>query len=334
MIIQQNISLKPYNTFGVDVRARQFVTIDSVATLQALLADAHYHTTQKFILGEGSNILLTQDFDGLVIHNQIKGIEKIHEDDTYVWLKVGAGENWHQFVLYCVNNHLAGVENLSLIPGTVGAAPIQNIGAYGVELKDVLEAVDTIDIEKNNLQTFQHKDCQFSYRDSIFKNKFKNKIVVTYVTFKLSKKPVFKTDYGAIKEALKNKPLSIKNISDAVIHIRQSKLPDPRILPNAGSFFKNPIVTQQQFLTLQTQYSDIPFYNTDTDDIKLPAAWLIEQCGFKGKRQGSVSVHDHQALVLINHADNGQAVLQYSKTIQQTVLERFSISLTPEVCIL
>lgn len=334
MIIQQNISLKPYNTFGVDVRARQFVTIDSVATLQALLADARYHITQKFILGEGSNILLTKNFDGLVIHNQIKGIEKINEDAAHIYLKVGAGENWHQFVLYCIKNNYAGVENLSLIPGTVGAAPIQNIGAYGVELKDVLEAVDTIDIEKNNLKIFQHKDCQFAYRDSVFKNKFKNKIVVTYVTFKLSKKPVFKTDYGAIKEALKNKPLSIKNISDAVIHIRQSKLPDPKILPNAGSFFKNPIITQQQFLNLQQQFPDIPFYKTDARDVKLPAAWLIEQCGFKGKRSGNVSVHDHQALVLINHADDGQAILQYSKTIQQVVLKQFSIALTPEVCIL
>lgn len=338
--MKQHISLKPYNTFSVDVIARYFTTIDSVAAMQAILSDHQWKTIPLFILGGGSNVLFTKDVDGLVIHNQIMGIEKINEDADHIFLKIGAGENWHQLVLYCVAHDYAGIENLSLIPGTVGAAPIQNIGAYGVELKDTLHEVHTIDIEKNSTRIFSKAECELGYRDSVFKNALKNKYVITHVVLQLNKKPTFHLEYGAIKEKLNGKTISIKSISDAIIQIRQEKLPDPKKIPNAGSFFKNPIIDENQFLTLQKKYPKMPYFK-DTDCIsqniryKIPAAWLIEQCGFKGKRFGHVGVHEKQALVLINDGNGtGDDIKILSETIKNAVKNTFQIMLTTEVNII
>ena len=254
-IVHKNYSLKPYNTFNIDVNANFFISIDTVSALQALLADTNWKSTSKFILGGGSNILFTRDIDGLVIHNQIKGTQKINETQEHVYLKVGAGENWHQLVLFCVAHHYAGIENLSLIPGTVGAAPIQNIGAYGVELQESLYEVHAIKLANNTSVVFNNQACAFGYRDSIFKHTLKNKYIITHIVLRLNKKPIFHLEYGAIKEKLKGKPISIKSISDAIIQIRQEKLPDPKTTPNAGSFFKNPIITSALFFSLQKKIS-------------------------------------------------------------------------------
>lgn len=334
-IVHENTSLKTYNTFSIDVTARYFTSIDSVKALQSILSDEQWKTIPCFILGSGSNILFTQNFDGLVIHNQITGIELLDETKDHVYLKIGAGENWHQLVLYCIENNYAGIENLSLIPGTVGAAPIQNIGAYGVELKDVLFEVHTIDRSNNTPHVFNNADCQFGYRDSIFKNILKNKHIVTDVVLKLNKTSVFHVEYGAIKDKLNGAPLSIRAISDAVIQIRQEKLPNPKVIPNAGSFFKNPIVSQKLFLTLQEKYPKMPYFSENNDHVKIPAGWLIEQCGFKGKRFGDVGVHAHQALVLVNYGNGtGAEIKQLSEMIQKAVTEKFGITLTTEVNIL
>lgn len=329
---EENKSLKAYNTFGIDVIARYFTAITSVSDVQAILSDQRWKTIPCFMLGGGSNILFTRDFDGLVIHNKISGIDLIHEDNDHMYLKIGAGENWHELVLYCVNHNYAGIENLSLIPGTVGAAPIQNIGAYGVELKETLFEVHTISIDDQKNHIFKNAECQFGYRDSIFKHALKNKHVITHIILRLNKKPVFHVEYGAIKEKLNGLELSIKAISDAVIQIRQKKLPDPKKIPNAGSFFKNPIVAEKIFLNLQEQYPKIPHFAEPNACVKIPAAWLIEQCGFKGKRFGDVGVHAHQALVLVNYGNGtGGEIKKLSEDIQQSVLEKFGIALMTEV---
>lgn len=333
--MKEYISLKPYNTFGIDVTARYFTAIDSVTALQGILSDERWKTIPYFTLGGGSNILFTHDVDGLVIHNEITGIEKIDENNDHVWLKVGAGENWHQLVLYCIEHHYAGIENLSLIPGTVGAAPIQNIGAYGVEIKDTLFEVHAIFIENNELHIFNNEACEFGYRDSIFKNALKNKYIITHVVLRLNKKPIFQIEYGAIRDKLNGRELSIKAISDAIIQIRQEKLPNPKVIPNAGSFFKNPIVSREQFLLLQEKYPTLPHFPEPNDYVKIPAGWLIEQCGFKGKRFGNVGVHSQQALVLVNYGDTtGTEIKALAERIQKTVREQFDITLATEVNIL
>ena len=335
--IEENKSLKQLNTFGIDVNARYFATVRTVLELQSLLAEFE----SPLILGGGSNILFTKNVAGLVIHNCISGIEKIDENNDHVFLKIGAGENWHQLVLYCIENNYAGIENLSLIPGTVGAAPIQNIGAYGVELKDVLESVQVISTEPkearlpSTAKLWLNKDCHFSYRNSIFKHELKNKVVITYITLKLNKHPVFNINYGTLKEKLKNKPLSIKSISDAIISIRQEKLPDPNIIGNAGSFFKNPVVTRKRFLSLQQKHPKMPHFTEENAMIKIPAAWLIEQCGYKGKRFGDVGVHANQALVLVNYGHGtGREIKQLSEKIQEAVFDTFGIRLITEVNII
>lgn len=328
--IKENVSLKPYNTFAIDAFARYFTAVHSISELQNVLFDTQ--SLPQLILGSGSNILFTQNFNGLVIRNQLLGIEKIDETPDHVWLKIGAGENWHQLVLYCLDHHYAGIENLSLIPGTMGAAPIQNIGAYGVELKDVLDEVHTIDIEKNTPHVFKNADCAFGYRDSIFKNSLKNKHIVTHVVLRLDKNPIFHVKYGAINDKLKGAPLSIRAISNAIIQIRQEKLPDPTVIPNAGSFFKNSLITREKFLTLQSLYPEMPYFPEENDHIKIPSGWLIEQCGFKGKRFGNVGVHEHQALVLVNHGNGtGAEIKQLSELIQRTVMDQFGITLMTEV---
>ena len=332
MKIQQNISLQKYNTFGISVYAKRFVTITSVYELQQLLK------TEKdlFLISGGSNMLLTKNIEKLVVHINIKGISIDNEDDNFVYLTVNAGENWHEFVLWCVANNYGGVENLSLIPGNVGTSPIQNIGAYGVEVKDTITKVEGLEIETGKLVSFSNEECQFGYRNSIFKNSHKGKIILTSVGFKLTKKNhKLNTSYGAIETELTskntNKP-TLKNISDAVIAIRKSKLPDPKEIGNSGSFFKNPVIAKTQFLELQKENPNIPSYTISDTEIKVPAGWLIEQAGFKGKRFGKFGVHEKQALVLVNYGNaSGKEIHQLAEKIQATILAKFGISLEIEV---
>ena len=280
-------------------------------------------------------MLFLNDFRGIVIHMAIGGIATIKEDPAHVWIKAGAGVNWHALVLRCVEKGYSGIENLSLIPGTVGAAPIQNIGAYGVTLSDIFESLEAMEVHSGSVHTFTKQDCIFGYRDSVFKHALKEKYVILNITLKLQKKPIFQTAYGTLQETLEamniQKP-SIKAISDAVIHIRRNKLPDPAILGNAGSFFKNSIIPQQQFAKLRYTYPGIPGYTQPGNQVKVPSAWLIEQCGWKGKRRGAVGVHMHHALVLVNY-DNGtgQEVYRLAQDIQQSVRDTFNIEILPEV---
>ncbi|MFD0862623.1 UDP-N-acetylmuramate dehydrogenase [Sungkyunkwania multivorans] len=334
MKIQHNISLKPYNTFGIDSMAKHFVSINSVKELQQLLDDHSY--PEKFILGGGSNMLMAKDIDTLVVHVNIKGIEKVSETASEVIITAKAGENWHQFVLWCLEQDYGGLENMSLIPGNVGTAPIQNIGAYGIELKDVFQSCEAIEISSNTLKTFDREDCKFGYRNSIFKNEAKGKYIITSVTFRLTKNNhKLNTSYGAIETELAEMGIDvpkIKDISNAVIAIRQRKLPDPAILGNSGSFFKNPIIKKEAFAVLQQKYPDIPHYVVSNDEIKVPAGWLIEEAGFKGKRFGDAGVHKNQALVLVNHGNaTGSELWGLAQKIQQCVLARFGIAIEAEV---
>ncbi len=333
--IQQNISLKPYNTFGIDVKAKKFVSITSITDLKEIIAERD----DFFILSGGSNLLLTKDFDKLVIHLNLKGKEVVEENDDHVLVNVQAGENWHEFVLWCLDHDFGGVENLSLIPGNVGTAPIQNIGAYGVELKDFMHELEALEVELGNLVKFKNADCEFGYRDSIFKRHAKGKYIITSVTFKLAKgNHKLNTSYGAIQSELEKKGIenpNIKDLSNAVIAIRQSKLPDPKELGNSGSFFKNPVISKHQFRQLQHKHPEVPFYTVSETEVKVPAGWLVEQCGFKGQRFGDAGVHKKQALVLVNYGNaTGQEIFELSKKIQQTVKETFEIYLEAEVNII
>ncbi len=337
MTVEQNISLQPYNTFNIGVKARYFYALKKVQDLQNILNKDPWHSLPKLILGGGSNILLTQDYPGLVIHNELRGLTVLDDNADHIYLKIAAGENWHQLVLYCVNHHYGGIENLSLIPGNIGAAPIQNIGAYGVELCSVFESLEAIQLTTGALKIFNHHDCQFSYRNSIFKNQYKNQYLITSVTLKLNKKPNLNIGYGAISNTLKRMGVSpsIQSISQAVIHIRKATLPDPKRTPNAGSFFKNPIITQKTLKILQNKHPKIPYHSINAHQIKIPAAWLIEQCGWKGKTMGNAGVHKHHALVLINHNQaNGSEIKILAEAIQSSVKEVFNITLTPEVNII
>ncbi|WP_234736079.1 UDP-N-acetylmuramate dehydrogenase [Tellurirhabdus bombi] len=335
--IQSNISLKSYNTFGIDAKARYWVEVESQDDLKTLFQLTEFLTIPKLILGGGSNILLTRDFDGLVVKNNIKGIEVVREDSQHVYVRAGAGENWHNFVLYCVAHHYAGIENLSLIPGTVGAAPMQNIGAYGVEIEQVFEQLEAVHLKTGEIHTFLHSDCRFGYRESIFKHEAKGEYIITSVTFQLNKTPTFHTSYGAIQETLTemgiaDDQLSIKAISDAVIRIRRSKLPDPAEIGNAGSFFKNPEIPKEQFDRLKALYPAMPGYPIGETAVKVPAGWLIEQAGWKGKRVGNTGVHTKQALVLVNHGGTtGEEVKALAAKIQASVADQFGIHLNPEV---
>lgn len=336
MQIQENISLRPYNTFGIDVKARQFAAFKDADELEAIL-------TRKaqlpiFILGGGSNILFTKDFDGLVLKNQITGVDILHEDSEHVYVKAGAGEIWHEFVMFCIIHDWAGVENLSLIPGNVGASPMQNIGAYGVELQDVFYSLEAFHIKEKRIHTFSLNDCEFGYRNSVFKGKFKDQFVITTVTFRMRKKPIFHTSYGAINEELERmgvKQLNIDAISQAVINIRSSKLPDPAVIGNAGSFFKNPSVTKEKFEELKQNYPGIVGYNNLDGSVKLAAGWLIESCGWKGFRKGDAGCHDRQALVLVNYGDaTGKEIYDLSEEILVSVRNKFGVDLEREVNII
>lgn len=335
MIIQENISLKPYNTFGIDVQARYFASFNTVEVLLDLLNSKLKTQHSKLILGGGSNLLFTKNYDGLVLKNAIRGIELIKEDQHYTYVKVGAGENWHEFVLYCLHHNYAGVENLSLIPGNVGASPMQNIGAYGVEIKDVFHQLEAFHLKDKKLETFSLNDCEFGYRESVFKRKYKDEFVITNVVFCLHKHPAYNTSYGAINQELENmgvKELSIRAISQAVINIRSSKLPDWREIGNAGSFFKNPIIPNQKFRQLTQHFPNIVAFPSGKEYTKLAAGWLIEQCGWKGFREGDAGCYPKQALVLVNYGNaKGEELYRLSEKIMQSVRAKFGVSLEREV---
>lgn len=335
MIILENISLKKYNTFGVECYAKRFVSIQSFYELQELVKTEN----DIFLISGGSNMLLTKDIDKLVVFIDIKGISIDRENENSVHLTVNAGENWHEFVLWCISQNYGGLENLSLIPGNVGTCPIQNIGAYGVEVKDTITKVEVLEIETGKRVSFSNEECEFGYRNSIFKNKAKGKYILTSVSFELTKgQHQLNTSYGAIEAALKENNITqptIKDVSDAVISIRQSKLPDPKEIGNSGSFFKNPVISTSQFKTLLEEYNTIPSYQVSDSEIKVPAGWLIEQCGFKGKRFGEAGVHKNQALVLVNYGNAlGKEIYELALTIQQAVFEKFKIQLEIEVNII
>jgi len=337
MHIEENKSLKNYNTFGIDCKARYFISVTSIAELKEVLTSDIYPTI--LLLGGGSNMLFTKDVEALVIHINFKGLSIVEQDDHYVYVNVMAGENWHSFVQYCIKNDFGGIENLSLIPGNVGTAPIQNIGAYGVELKDVFDNCNAVSINNFTAKMFSKKECHFGYRNSIFKTSEKGKYLITDVTFKLTKnKHRTKIDYGAIKDKLAEQNItnpSLKEISDTIISIRKSKLPDPKKLGNSGSFFKNPIVNDIVFNNFSLKNPEAPFYKISEKEYKIPAGWLIENTGFKGKRFGDAGVHKDQALVLVNYGNaTGNDILQLAHKIQTAVKDKFAIAIEPEVNII
>ncbi|MFI5218498.1 MAG: UDP-N-acetylmuramate dehydrogenase [Bacteroidia bacterium] len=344
MHIQKNISLKPFNTFGIDVSAKYFYEINSVDEFEDLLVNPVARSENKIVLGGGSNVLFTKDFNGLVIRNNIGGIKIVKEDNESILVQSGAGIIWHELVLWSIQKNLGGIENLSLIPGLVGAGPIQNIGAYGAELKNVFHELDAVMMESGEIKTFSKDDCKFGYRDSIFKNELRNKFIITSITLQLKKHPVFNTSYGAIESELKNMgvdKLSVKGISDAVIRIRQSKLPDPAKIGNAGSFFKNPTVNSSQFEELKNDFPQIIAYPSSSADragerkVKLAAGWLIEQCGWKGTVVGNTGSHKDQALVLVNYGNaTGNEIFELAKKIQHSVNEKFGVQIETEVNII
>lgn len=338
MQIQQNISLKNYNTFGIDVNAQQFVSVSSIDELKWVLTE-YNKSEEKLFLGGGSNMLLTQPIHGLVIHLNIKGKSVVFEDDTFVQVKGFAGENWHEFVLWCLEQGFGGIENLSLIPGNLGSAPIQNIGAYGVELRDVMISCDVLDLRDFSVKTLTNKECQFGYRESIFKQKEKGNFIVLSVILQLTKNNhILHTSYGAINDELEKMGISqpsIKDISNAVINIRRSKLPDPKDIGNSGSFFKNPVISSEKYQTLKAIFPDMPQYPVSEKEVKVPAGWLIEKAGFKGKTLGNYGVHKKQALVLVNYGGaNGSDILNLARLIQKTIFRIFGIEIETEVNIL
>ena len=337
MKLQQNISLKNYNTFGIDVKAKYFIEISSVDDLRQALQLEGF--PNKLILSGGSNVLLTRDLDSLVLFINMKGKRILWEDDERVAIKIMAGENWHELVIWCLDHNYGGLENLSLIPGNTGTAPIQNIGAYGVELKDVFESCEAMEIESRRLKMFSREDCKFGYRDSYFKNEGKGRFVITSVNLILSKKDhTLHTSYGAIGQQLSAMGItqpSIKDISAAVVAIRRSKLPDPKELGNSGSFFKNPVLTKDLFARFSENHPNAPYYEVGDGTYKIPAGWLIEQCGLKGKRFGNAGVHKDQALVLVNYGNaQGEEILGLARTVQKNVNKKFGIELNPEVNII
>ncbi len=331
MQLQHNISLKPYNTFGIDVPAEYFTELSDIGLLNELTSLPQ----QKHIIGGGSNILLTKPVHGLVVHNTLKGISVEKEDNDHIWLKVASGEVWHNLVLYAINNGWGGLENLALIPGTVGASPMQNIGAYGTEAKETIESVTCWHWQEKTFVAYNNSECAFGYRDSIFKHGLKDKVFITSVVYKLRKQPAYNTSYGAIEQELVEMgvtELSVKAIAQAVINIRTSKLPDPKQAGNAGSFFKNPTIPVTHYERLHSEYPDIPSYKVNDAMIKVPAGWLIEKCGWKGYRSDDIGVHARQALVLVNYGNaKGSDIWKLSGDIVQSVQEKFRIELEREV---
>ena len=343
--IEKNISLKTYNSFAINTHTTYFASFNSVENLKELLNSyqqiKNSYQNSILILGGGSNLLFTSDFYGLIFKNEIKGIKIIKEDEHHIYVQAGAGENWHQFVLYCIQHNLAGVENLSLIPGNVGASPMQNIGAYGVEVKDVFHSLEAYHIKDKKIVTFTLNDCEFGYRESVFKRKYKDEFVILYVTYRLNRTHEYKISYGAIGQELEKmgvKDLSIQAVSQAVINIRSSKLPDPAVIGNAGSFFKNPEIGSHEFHELTRMFPGIVGYELPNGNVKLAAGWLIEQCGpsegvsWKGFRKGDAGCYEKQALVLVNYGNaTGSEIFDLSKEILQSVKARFGVMLEREV---
>lgn len=338
MFIEQDVSLKRYTTFGIDAAARYFASFSSLDALSELLESPYYVDGKTMVLGGGSNVLFTRDYDGLVLKNEISGIEVVGETADHVLVKAGAGVNWHQFVLHCLEHNYAGVENLSLIPGNVGASPMQNIGAYGVEIKDVFQELEAFHVQDRVSKTFSLEECQFGYRESVFKRRYRNQFVIMSVSYRLNKVPAFNTSYGAIRQQLEKMrvtDLSIQAISQAVINIRTSKLPDPREVGNAGSFFKNPQVPNEQYEGLKKQYPEIVAFPVDAEHTKLAAGWLIEQCGWKGYRKGDAGCYPKQALVLVNYGGaKGNEIYELSEAIIESVQDKFGVTLEREVNII
>ena len=335
MVIQQWVQLRAYNTFGISALAKEFAVFDNAALLAEILAN---YKGKMMVLGGGSNVLFTKDYAGLILKNEIKNIALVNETEAYIYLRAGAGVSWHSFVMYCVQNNYGGCENLALIPGTVGACPIQNIGAYGVEVKDIIQQVEAYHIADKKVVTFTHADCEFGYRESIFKNKHANEFIILTVTFRLLKSPVFNISYGAIATELAKMEvtnLSVKAIADAVMAIRRSKLPDPALIGNAGSFFKNPTVPTEVFDELTKNHPGIVGYPILNGQVKLAAGWLIEQCGWKGYRLNDAGCHSLQALVLVNYGNaKGTDILSLSKQIGESVKIKFGVTILPEINIL
>lgn len=335
-MFQKNVNLKTYTTFGIDSNAELFAVFKDTNSLKLLLDQLDGR--QITVLGGGSNLLLTKDIQGVVLKNEILGIEVIEDTHDTVLLKVGGGVVWHDFVMYTIENNYFGIENLSLIPGSVGASPMQNIGAYGIEIKDSFEKLEAIHIKTKNIETFNHIQCEFGYRESVFKRKLKGQYIITNVYFRLNKNPALNTSYGAIETELALKGIvtpSIKDVSDAVIAIRKSKLPDPKELGNAGSFFKNPVVSNSIYQDIKVKYPQVPSYFVTNETVKIPAGWLIETAGWKGKKIGNCGVHSKQALVLVNYGGaTGKEVFDLSQQIIDDILNRFNILLEREVNIL
>ena len=334
--IKENIPLLAYNTFQVAAQARYFAEINDIVDLQDFLSSGYSSIRPCFVLGGGSNVLFTKDFEGIILHPVIKGIEKTTENEDWVFVRVGAGEEWDAFVEYCVKNEWGGIENLSLIPGTAGASPVQNIGAYGVEVKDFIHLVEAIHLDDGKYMTLTEKDCRFSYRDSIFKHELKNKVMITHVIFRLDKKHHFITNYPDLERELNRFPeTTLQTIREAVISIRRHKLPDPAVTGNAGSFFKNPVVGKEQASSLRLFFPNMRGFETADGSVKLSAAWLIEQCGWKGKKWGKAGTHKKQPLIIVNHGGaTGEEIHQCALKIQKAVMNHFAIKLEMEVNIL
>ena len=332
-VLHENYSLKPYNTFGIEAKAKYFFQFDTLDEIQSFLDDNTLDNVNYLILGGGSNILFTDDYDGLILHPNIKGIEIVDENEDTVLVKAGANEDWDEFVAWAVTQGYGGIENLSNIPGVVGATPVQNIGAYGVEACQTIEKLDAVSIESKKQVEFQNIHCEFDYRNSVFKNEYKNLFIITHVYFRLNKKPKFNIEYGAIKTELKKySEVSLKNIREIIIKIRESKLPNPEIIGNAGSFFKNPIVKTQFAEKFLEKFPDCPNYEVDNTNTKLAAGWLIEQCDWKGKHVGQAGVHKDQALVLVNLGNvKGYEVLRLANDIKKSVILKFGVKLEMEV---
>ena len=337
MEIQNHFSLRNYNTFGIEAKAKEFVAVHSIEELETILAENKLK--KKFILGGGSNMLLTKDIDALVIHIDLKGKKIVEENDDFVWVESQAGENWHEFVMWTIDNNFGGLENMSLIPGNVGTTPVQNIGAYGTEIKDTFVSCSAMKIDSMEMKSFVNAECHFGYRESIFKNEVKDQYIITSVIFKLTKRNhKINISYGDITaelDKLNIKTPTLKDVSNAVITIRQSKLPDPKVLGNSGSFFKNPIVLKSDFELIHKKFPEMKYYEISETEVKVPAGWLIEQAGFKGKRFGDAGIHKNQALVLVNYGNaTGQEIVNVSKEIQETIFQKFGIHIEAEVNII
>ena len=334
MNLQNNYPLLPHNTFGMEVNASVFMEYESVEELKEWLAHTPLAGETWLHIGGGSNLLFTQDYPGIILHSAIKGFEVVSENEDEVLVRAGAGEVWDDFVAYTVEKGWYGAENLSLIPGEVGASAVQNIGAYGVEAKDLIVKVETLEVETGKERVFGNEECGYAYRESVFKHELKGKYIVTSVTYRLSKHPSYRLDYGNVRSELEKRgcELTLENVRRTIIDIRESKLPDPKVQGNAGSFFMNPIVPRPLFEELLGKYPSMPSYEVDAERVKIPAAWMIDQCGWKGKRLGNAGVHDKQALVLVNCGGaTGQEIIALSEEIQRSVFDKFGVRISPEV---